>query len=49
MLPVFVVQVAKIAAGYVVGTLASEALDKGVEVAKKVVDDVKAKKAESQK
>lgn len=41
MLPVFVVKVVEIAAGYVVGTLASDALDKGVEVAKKIV---KAKK-----
>ena len=43
MLPVFVVKVAQIAAGYVVGTLASDALNKATDSIKKVV---KAKKEE---
>jgi hypothetical protein len=41
MLPVFVVKVVEIAAGIVVGNAASNAVDKVVEVTKKVV---KAKK-----
>ena len=41
MLPVFVVKVVQIAAGYVVGVKASDALDKGVEVVKKVVKNKK--------
>lgn len=45
MLPV-VVKIAQIAAGYVVGTLASDALNKGTEVIKKVVE---AKKNGAQK
>lgn len=47
MLPVFVVKVVEIAVGYAVGVKASDALDKGIEVAKKVV--VKAKKNGAQK
>ena len=46
MLPVFVVKVVEIAAGYVVGTLASDALNKGTDAVKKVV---KAKKDGAQK
>ena len=46
MLPVFVVKVVEIAVGYAVGVKASEALDKGVVVVKKVV---KAKKEKAQK
>lgn len=46
MLPVFVVKVAQIAVGYVAGVKASDALDKGVEVIKKIVE---AKKQGSQK
>ena len=38
MLPVFVVKVVEIATGYVVGTLASDALNKGVEITKKIVE-----------
>lgn len=38
MLPVFVVKVVEIAVGYAVGVKASDALDKGVEVVKKIVD-----------
>ena len=38
MLPVAVVKVVQIAAGYVVGTLASDALDKGIDVVKKVIE-----------
>lgn len=49
MLPVFVVKVAEIIVGVAIGNVASDALDKGIDVAKKVVEDVKAKKAESQK
>lgn len=41
MLPVFVVKVVEIAVGYTVGVKASEALDKGVEVVKKVVKSKK--------
>ena len=46
MLPVFVGKVVEIAVGYVVGVKASDALDKGVEVVKKIVE---AKKQGSQK
>lgn len=46
MLPVFVVRVAEIAVGIAVGLKAGEALNKGVEVAKKVVE---AKRKGSQK
>ena len=46
MLPVFVVKVVQIAAGYVVGSMASDALNKGTEIVKKVVE---AKKNEAQK
>lgn len=38
MLPVAIVKVVEIAAGYVVGVKASDALDKGIEVVKKVVE-----------
>jgi hypothetical protein len=38
MLPVFVVKVVEIAVGYGVGVKASDALDKGVEIAKKIVE-----------
>lgn len=41
MLPVVIVKIVQIAAGVAVGNLASDALDKGIEVAKKIV---KAKK-----
>ena len=41
MLPVFVVKVAEIVVGVAVGMKASDALDKGVEVIKKVVEDKK--------
>lgn len=41
MLPVFVVKVAEIAVGYMVGAKASDALDKGIEVVKKVVESKK--------
>ena len=41
MLPVFVVKVVEIAVGYAVGVKASDALDKGVEVIKKVVESKK--------
>lgn len=44
MLPIAVVKIVEIAAGYVVGTLASDALNKGTKVIKKVVES---KKAES--
>ena len=44
MLPVFIVKVAQIAAGVVVGSVASDALDKVVVGVKKVVE---AKKKES--
>lgn len=46
MLPVFVVKVVEIAVGYAVGVKASDALDKGVKVVKKVVE---AKKNGAQK
>lgn len=46
MLPVFVAKVVEIAVGYAVGVKASDALDKGVEVVKKIVE---AKKQGSQK
>jgi hypothetical protein len=46
MLPVFVVKVVEIAVGYAVGVKASDAVDKGVEVVKKLVE---AKKKGSQK
>ena len=46
MLPVAIVKVVQIAAGYVVGTLASDALNKGTEVVKKMYE---AKKNEAQK
>lgn len=46
MLPVFVVKVAEIAVGYVVGVKASDALNKGTKVIKKVVE---AKKNGAQK
>ena len=46
MLPVGLVKVVQIAAGYVVGTLASDALNKGTKVIKKVVE---AKKNGAQK
>ena len=46
MLSKGVVKVAQIAAGYVVGVLASDALNKGTKVIKKVVE---AKKKETQK
>ena len=38
MLPVFVVKVVEIAVGYTVGVKANEALNKGAEVIKKVVE-----------
>lgn len=38
MLPVVVVKVVQIAAGVFVGNVASDALDKGIEVVKKVVE-----------
>lgn len=38
MLPLVVVKVAEIAAGVLVGVKASDALDKGIEVVKKVVE-----------
>ena len=38
MLPVVVVKVVQIAAGVFVGNLASDTLDKGIEVAKKIVN-----------
>lgn len=41
MLPVAIVKIAQIAAGYVVGTLASDALNKATDGVKKVI---KAKK-----
>lgn len=44
MLPIAVVKVVEIAAGYVVGTLASDALNKGTKVIKKAIES---KKAES--
>ncbi len=47
MLPVFVVKVVEIAVGYAVGVKASDAVDKGVEVIKKVVEAKK--KAGAQK
>lgn len=43
MVPVFVVKVVEIAVGYAVGVKASDALDKGVEVIKKVVEAKKEK------
>jgi hypothetical protein len=46
MLPVAIVKVVQIAAGLVVGNLASDALDKAVVGVKKVVE---AKKKETQK
>lgn len=45
MLPLFVVKVVQIAAGVAVGNLASDAVDKVVEVAKKAVEAKKGKKA----
>jgi hypothetical protein len=38
MLPVAVVKIVEIAVGYAVGVKASDALDKGIEVVKKVVE-----------
>lgn len=38
MLPVFVVKVVEIAVGYTVGVKANDALNKGIEVVKKVVE-----------
>lgn len=38
MLPVFAVKVVQIAAGYVVGNLASDALNKTIDGVKKVVE-----------
>lgn len=46
MLPVFIVKVAEIAVGYAVGVKASDALNKGIDVVKKVVE---AKKSEAHK
>ena len=41
MLPVFVVKVVEIAVGYTVGVKANEAMNKGIKVIKKVVEDKK--------
>ena len=38
MLPVFIVKVAQIAAGIVVGNVASDTLDKAIDSVKKVVE-----------
>jgi hypothetical protein len=45
MLPVVIVKVVQIAAGIVVGNLASDAVDKVVVEAKKIVEKKKAEKA----
>ena len=42
MLPIAIVKVVEIAAGVLVGVKASDAVDKGVEVIKKVVESKKA-------
>lgn len=41
MLPVAIVKVVEIAAGYVVGTLAADALNKGTKVVKNIVESKK--------